>query len=188
MNEEDLRVQRTRHLLKNALIDLIEERGYESLTIRDLTNRAEVGYKTFFRHYPSKDALLQAFVTEVVDGLRTLLLAPSAPDAPLHNTRLAVQYAQENKMVFLAVVRSPASDQLLAPITQLTMEEGIGSFSGSGLPDKLVAHHFGASLLHLVTWWLEEGEGISAEEMTDYIKRLLIDSLGRLAVAGDGAM
>src|SRR5205809_797707 len=48
---QDRRVRRTQQLLAEALIALTLEKGYEAVTIRDITKRADVGYATFFRHY-----------------------------------------------------------------------------------------------------------------------------------------
>ena len=67
MNENDLRVQRTRSLLRQALIELVQEQGYEPISVRDITKRAQVGYKTFYRHYDGKEALLQALVGSIID-------------------------------------------------------------------------------------------------------------------------
>src|SRR5437879_11312519 len=51
MDLQDRRVKRTQKALARALIELTLEKGYEAITIRDITDKAEVGYATFFRHY-----------------------------------------------------------------------------------------------------------------------------------------
>ena len=48
MAVRDRQVKRTEDLLAKALIALSLEKGYEAVTIRDLTERADVGYATFF--------------------------------------------------------------------------------------------------------------------------------------------
>ena len=50
MDTQDRRVRRTQNLLAKALIALTLEKGYEAVTIRDITQRADVAYATFFRH------------------------------------------------------------------------------------------------------------------------------------------
>lgn len=54
----DRRVGRTRRLLKEALFELIRERGYEKVSIRDIAERADVGRSTFYTHFASKEDLL----------------------------------------------------------------------------------------------------------------------------------
>ena len=47
----DPRVKRTRRLLRDALVSLILEKDFASITIKEITGRAEVAYITFFRHF-----------------------------------------------------------------------------------------------------------------------------------------
>jgi AcrR family transcriptional regulator len=54
----DRRVQRTRRLLHEALIFLILEKKYESITVQEILDRADVGRSTFYLHFRDKDELL----------------------------------------------------------------------------------------------------------------------------------
>lgn len=58
----DRRVRRTRRRLKTALAELIHERKYEGLTVREIAERADVGRSTFYAHFESKEDLLFAGV------------------------------------------------------------------------------------------------------------------------------
>ena len=69
MAVRDRRVERTENLLANALIALSLEKGYEAITIRDITERADIGYATFYRHYHDKDELLAEVVEVVLDAV-----------------------------------------------------------------------------------------------------------------------
>src|SRR5258707_13545966 len=78
----DRRVRRTQRLLARALIALTLEKGYEAVTIRDITERADIGYATFFRHYHDKDELLQDVLDVVLpESIELLCPAKSATDA-----------------------------------------------------------------------------------------------------------
>src|SRR3954469_24204144 len=66
---QDRRVQRTQRLLREALFELIPENGFESLSVQDIIDRANVGRATFYAHFDSKDDLLASGI----DGLRTSL-------------------------------------------------------------------------------------------------------------------
>ena len=54
----DRRVQRTRRLLHKALMSCILEKKYESITVQEILNRADVGRSTFYVHFRDKDELL----------------------------------------------------------------------------------------------------------------------------------
>jgi len=67
--KDDRRVQRTQQLLRTALVSLIEERGFETLTVQDIIDRANVGRATFYAHFDNKEDLL----VSGFDGLRAAL-------------------------------------------------------------------------------------------------------------------
>ncbi|MGA7768123.1 MAG: TetR/AcrR family transcriptional regulator [Candidatus Sulfotelmatobacter sp.] len=56
--KDNRRVQRTQQLLRTALASLIEENGFEALTVQDILDRANVGRATFYAHFDNKEDLL----------------------------------------------------------------------------------------------------------------------------------
>ena len=78
----DRRIVRTQNLLAHALIELTLEHGYEAITIREITERAKVGYATFFRHYSDKEALLNdvlaLFIEELTQRLSSSVGEPQS--------------------------------------------------------------------------------------------------------------
>ena len=64
MPQQDLdrRVQKTRKLLQDALIELVAEKGYEKVTIQELLDKANVGRSTFYAHFQDKEELLHSIL------------------------------------------------------------------------------------------------------------------------------
>ncbi len=87
----DPRVKRTRLLLEQAFMDLIEEKGFQAVTVQDIAEKAGVNRATFYAHFADKYALLdhrirQGFIEEIdrrmlnachltKDNLRNLIIA-----------------------------------------------------------------------------------------------------------------
>src|SRR5215469_9451445 len=70
MHEQtDLRVRRTQANLREALIGLIEEKGFDAVTVGDIAERAMVNRATFYRHYPDKYALVTGIFEEAVNQI-----------------------------------------------------------------------------------------------------------------------
>jgi AcrR family transcriptional regulator len=57
--DEDQRPRRTRRHLSNALIELILERGWEAVGVRELCARANIARSTFYLHFSNKEELLE---------------------------------------------------------------------------------------------------------------------------------
>src|SRR5579859_4036306 len=69
MNELDPRVRRTRQALREALIALMLEQNYDTITIQDITERAGLRRATFYLHYHDKEELLLTILKAAVDDL-----------------------------------------------------------------------------------------------------------------------
>jgi AcrR family transcriptional regulator len=61
----DPRIKRTRQLLKQAFMELLSEKGFQALTIQDITDRATVNRVTFYAHFEDKYALLEYAMREM---------------------------------------------------------------------------------------------------------------------------
>ena len=65
-NSSDLRVLRTQKLLREALIALIEERGFDAITVGEIAERAMVSRSAFYRHYQDKYDLVENIYENMV--------------------------------------------------------------------------------------------------------------------------
>ncbi len=61
----DRRVRRTKNMLRDALLSLIKEKGYERITVQEIIDRADVGRSTFYAHFRDKEDLLVYGLEEV---------------------------------------------------------------------------------------------------------------------------
>lgn len=177
MRTADRRVRRTRSALAQALLELARERPFAELTIRQITERADVGYATFFRHYPSKEALLLHVLGGKVDELADLL-RPSAEAGRLMHTGHALfayvaAHADELRVLFDAQRGGPLERELRAAV-QARVLAGPGFAPAAGVPADLAAHHLAVASLALVDWWLERGMPHSIEAMGRAYARLVV--------------
>lgn len=65
----DLRIRRTHHLLQEAIIELITEKGFDAITVGDIAERAMINRATFYRHYQDKYDLVVKIFEETADYL-----------------------------------------------------------------------------------------------------------------------
>src|SRR5918998_2646510 len=69
----DARVKRTRDALGDALIALMHEKPFETITVQDVLDRAHVSRSTFYSHYSDKDDLLMSDADEFFEMLAVAL-------------------------------------------------------------------------------------------------------------------
>ncbi|WP_324195288.1 TetR/AcrR family transcriptional regulator [Nocardia abscessus] len=108
----DRRVRRTRALLHRALIELMVERAYDRITVRDILARADVGRSTFYAHYRDKDDLLLRSST---DYLRAAMTAAETDDAAelLAPVRTLFQLAADHPDIYRALLGRKSGTVLL---------------------------------------------------------------------------
>lgn len=99
----DRRVRRTRAALQRALHDLVLEKRYESITITDILDRADVGRSTFYTHFTDKDDLLLS----ALDHITAEIDAATHADGTIDTTPLFA-HAGTHIELYRALSRGPA--------------------------------------------------------------------------------
>ncbi len=172
----DPRVQRTQERLRQAMADLIDQRGYDSITIRDLAAVAGVGYATFFRHYPDKDALLLDLLQRSIHDLARLL-PPGLDDDPAEEGRVIFTHAARHAQLFHILLRGQGTLALLEQVQAAAVAQVMSRFAGQrepAIPLEILAHHLVASIIALIGWWLQRGQPYPPQHMGDIYAELIM--------------
>lgn len=180
----DRRKQRTRRLLHEALLALIVERGYDDLSIQDITDRADLRRATFYLHYKDKDELLVSVLRGTFDALAQQLEAESASDALAGKTylktyRLMYAHVAENALLYRTILSGQVGAMVSRSIRGYLAGQVRRALSSQeanpfGLPDEVIAHYIAGVELSLITWWLENGQPFSIESMAEMTQRLVL--------------
>ena len=67
MIQEDLRIRRTREAIRQTFRKMLQEMDYEKISIKELTQRANINRRTFYLHYSALDELLDELMDEIAD-------------------------------------------------------------------------------------------------------------------------
>lgn len=168
MERQDRRVRRTQNLLAKALIALTLEKGYEAITIREITERADVGYATFFRHYHDKDALLHDVLEVILDELTELLSPTSNQTNSIVVGTLLFHYVQTHSEVIHVLLKTSTSLSLMQHVTDVSVQSMLRQHApraDSPVPIEIAAFHLINSSIALIQWWLEHAMPYPPEQM-----------------------
>ncbi|MCL5999242.1 MAG: TetR/AcrR family transcriptional regulator [Chloroflexi bacterium] len=178
---KDRRRERTRQMLQDAFDALIEERGYESVTVEDITDRANVGRTTFYLHYQSKDDLLMSSIKRhVADfsfGMHSA--ADWLGDQP---TPQMVDFYRQSKQRHETRRRSgpPAQDtyimRMIFRLIVQEMEENLRSSfpeSGFAIPLPILAYAMAGVHMWFADWWTEKRPAYTVEEIATTSHRMM---------------
>lgn len=153
--KQDQRVARTRQRLAAALLDLILEQGYASVTIRDIVQRAGVGYATYFRHFPDKESLLLDALDRYLAELVALVRRQPAGDGVRAGEQLFAFVGSRPQLsrVFLLSSSAGLADRVIDAGMQSVLT-GAMPRADAGIPPDLAAFHIASASLALLRWWL----------------------------------
>ncbi|PET44189.1 TetR family transcriptional regulator [Bacillus sp. AFS001701] len=184
----EIKVEKTKKLIKETLLDLIEEKGFEAISVRDITLKAGLNRGTFYLHYRDKYDLMEKSQNEILEGLqdRLLFIRPKEMNEFYSNDEVyppilnVYHYLKENQR-FIKILISTKGD----PAFPKKMKEHIKETIYEKLVDLLeeeymieIPHEYTTAFISsaffgLMEQWLEKEEPITPEEMAIMHMKLL---------------
>jgi AcrR family transcriptional regulator len=176
----DRRVLQTRDALGDALIQLMQEKPFETIIVQQVLDRAGVGRSTFYTHYLDKDDLFMSEVEEFWQGMSTLLSRRGEVSDRVAPVTELFAHVTEAKEFYAALMSSGKIHDVL--------ELGRGQFA-RGIEQRFVelpratgiaaeqrpalAHAVAGALLSLLSWWVDRGMRTSPAKMDDIFHQMV---------------
>ncbi|MFG2053305.1 TetR/AcrR family transcriptional regulator [Micromonospora sp. NPDC048930] len=164
MPGQDRRVRRSQRLLREALVALIPEKGYDRIRVQDILDRADVGRSTFYAHFRDKDDLLLAGFDDLRTDLRRELdaLSPGVPPHPTSPTGVIFAHAYRHRDLYRALcgrrggtVAQRHLYRLVSDLLRDHLRQHIEA-ARSDLPVEVAAAFYTSAALGLLTWWVDQ--------------------------------
>jgi AcrR family transcriptional regulator len=185
----DARAVRSSEALQSALLALVERKPLEQITIREIAGEAGVHYATFFRHHPTKEALLDQVAAQQIERL----VALTVPVLDYVDSNAAVvalcRYVDEHRTLWAALLRGGAAatmrEELLRISRNIAAERAP---SDSWLPLELGVNCSVSLIFEVLAWWLAPpNSGVAIEQVAGMLDRLLLSLQSAEVFEGPGA-
>lgn len=164
----DRRVRQTHRALVAALVSLVLEKNYRSITVQDLLDRSGVGRSTFYGHFRGKDDLLFRSFEEMIAGAVATLAPGSGRIVPVKELFDHVGSMTE---FYRRLARAGFADRLLATGTRAlagVLESRMTPAGGAG-PPPVVAHGVAGVVFALMGWWIVQDARPHPDQMDRWI-------------------
>ncbi len=176
----DRRIHRTREKLGDALVALVQEKPFDSITVQDVLDRAGVGRSTFYVHYRDKDDLLLSDMDEFLGMMANLLSRRADPSQRVAPVRELFAHVRGERRLYEALIAAGRAQDFLdlaqehfaraieVRLAELPRARGVEPGQRAAL-----AHAHAGALLSLMKWWLDRGAPGSPAEMDDLYHRMV---------------
>lgn len=181
---EDRRLRRTRQLLTGALIDLMVEKRYDTITVQQIIDRAGVGRSTFYSHYRDKDDLLLSGFEAALEAFSALVTVDDSGELQIMPALEFFTHAQENHHLFKALTRGRVIDLLFekgqvywSRRFEHQIEEAVSGGREPKVPLPVLSNYVAGTFLTLLKWWLNNDMQYSPERMDQMFRQLVKPSI-----------
>jgi len=174
---------RTLKQLQTALVEQILEKGYDAVTIQDITDRADLARATFYLHARDKDELLWSLIADMIhateDEVAKKFSGPIPPRAEYYGYWNIFGHIEQNRDIYRVILGSRGSSQMAHRVHEYMVAESvkdieqIGIYADFHAPAEVSAQIIVGSILSLAIWWLEKPNDYTPQQMAGMLYETL---------------
>ncbi|MGN1419340.1 MAG: TetR/AcrR family transcriptional regulator [Acutalibacteraceae bacterium] len=180
----DFRIQRTYKLLTDAMINLLNEKDFESITVSEICEKAMIRRATFYKHFGDKYELYAFIIRQLEDDFKKVHSSEYDKSRPQTFYAMMIRdvlcFADQHRTIVSAVFKSSGAGRL-TDILSDEIESDIyihlknDKANGAILPcnPKLMASMITGALVYTIKRWLVDEMDVSKEEMINLCMSLL---------------
>ncbi|MFM1653533.1 TetR/AcrR family transcriptional regulator [Brevibacillus sp. B_LB10_24] len=196
MNKKtDLRILRTKQSIRKAFYELIQEKGYEAITIQDIADRAMINRNTFYLHYQNKPDLLDTCMNELLSELKDAVVLCPISMNPFSISILetvmqtVLEHISRNTTFYYAMlIEENRIYQFRVKMENIIRDKLNGGWNpaqGNSLltiSKELLLEYLVSSFMGIVIWWIKNEKPLPADEVSSQFSRIV--AYGHLKAAG----
>ncbi|MGG3466319.1 TetR/AcrR family transcriptional regulator [Neobacillus pocheonensis] len=186
----DLRIIRTKESIRDALVELIDEKGFEAITVKDITTRAKINRGTFYAHYHDKFDLMTKCEEEIMfemsriakQNFPTVIAAleiSSPTETPFYLAVSLFEYLSK-KGGFMRAVLGPKGDLSFQTRLKDFMWKTLFGNDPNALikeenllvPGQYLASYVASAHIGVIQQWLNSGRKESPQEMAQILSTI----------------
>ncbi len=175
--------QRTRQQLQTALLALILEKGFDSVSIQEITDRADLARATFYLHARDKDELLWSVIEDLIHATEQEVLLSYSGEMPAqaeyYGYRNIFEHIERNQDVYRVILGGKGSAEMTERVRQYMVGETLLDieryhlYADLGQPPEITARIVVGAILSLATLWLDAQNKYSATQIAGMLYEAL---------------
>ncbi|MGN8644540.1 TetR/AcrR family transcriptional regulator [Gracilibacillus sp. HCP3S3_G5_1] len=170
----DRRKKYTQMVLKNSLIQLMNEKTFSSITVKEVCLRADINRSTFYTHFNDVQDLLDSIEEEIIEEMNKSLQALkfAKEEESIKMTEKLLEYVRERKEIFEALLENNTGtsfEKRMMDIAKLCVMDN------TPITNTEVASYLSTFIIsgsvHVIKDWLFNDHKQSPKEMAELINQ-----------------
>ena len=196
MKKQDLRVIRTKKMIITAFLSLVQEKGYEAVTIQNIADEAMINRATFYAHFKDKPDLYDYIMDFAVSKMSLILNADKLNNSKFIQIKTieltlkkVFMMIKENQESFIILTEGSSSEIFRQKISDVLTSQYDETFSKLKItendievPISFIVEYMTSIFIGTVHWWITTDSDFSPEHMARLVIKLVGN--GHLTVLG----
>ena len=190
---KDRRVQKTERLLRDAIGTLVHEKSYDSIAVREILQRANVGRSAFYAHFSNKDALLAVAIEQTLHEMppHPVSVPPTRFEHVVGFSYRVFEHIDGFRDTATAMKGGKSRTIVHHHLRRVLLERVTAalrqSVPRSAVPAGLLAEYVVGTFILVLNWWVDSRSTLSARQINDVFRSFVLPAL-TAAADGNGAL
>jgi len=188
ISRHERRRRQTHKLLTQAALELVLERGYDAISIQDITERADVGRGTFYLHFKDKEEVIWTSFQDLfqqLEGESHRQLDHRMPQVEFYGLLNIFHHAEQHRDLYRVMFGGQGSSMLTARAQDFMARVFLNDIRRApapagpnfNIPEEIEAQILTGIICRMLYWWLETPDSYSAEQMAAMVYEALYRQL-----------
>jgi len=175
---------RSKRLIRQAFVELLQEKEPEKITVTDIITRADINRGTFYAHYQDTRAVIEQIENEIIAKMLEFLSEfryKNFFQNPLPLLLKITSYLEEDLEFYRILINSRGSEQFLIKLKAIFVRH---METDTDIPDEIKRspdfliriHFFAGGLVNLYQVWFRGEVGVSLNEISEEISKIISNS------------
>ncbi len=180
--KEDLRVIKTIEAIKSAFEELICEKEFERITVKELCDKARINKKTFYHYYPTLDDLLAELQFEISSAYIDTIKHYKLPEEIRKVNRAFFEFSCSQGKVFEKITCSAGSyrsirQKMIDRVTSETWKKSASFRRLDAFTQSVLLEHINFINVNIYCRWIDDGKRVPIEELIALSDQLTCNGL-----------
>ncbi len=177
----DRRQKKTRDAIFKAFIQLVSKKNYNSITVQEIIDCADVGRTTFYAHFETKEILLEELCKELFDHIIGTAMGHKDVSGRYSDCKAdesvylhLIHHLKQNDSNILALLSCENNELFLKyfknelqKLVSLQFDDNNLSHK-TNIPRDFLINHISSTFVETISWWLLHDMKESPEEINRY--------------------